>query len=142
MNIRQASFAIRVVRRHTGAAAIVYRRSLTPRREERLTRIAAISPLAFSAAGPLLRAAVRAQGGPDARLTEGAYHPLDADWGARVACYALVARGLRNAERLHRAVTHLHNADGNEAAWWLGLMRGPSARRAVRAFRILVEAVK
>ena len=35
MNIRQASFAIRVVRRHTGAAAIVYRRSLTPRREER-----------------------------------------------------------------------------------------------------------
>ena len=49
MTIREASFALRVVRRNAGDAAILYRRSLTKNQEERLTRIAAISPLAFSA---------------------------------------------------------------------------------------------
>ncbi len=76
------------------------------------------------------------------KLTTGPFHPLDADWGARVACYALVGSGLRNAERLHRAAMNLQHADGAEAAWWFGLMGNGGRRRVVRALRILVEAVK
>lgn len=142
MKIRQASFALRVVRRGSGDAGVLYRRSLDSNQNERLTRVAAISPLAFSAGTPLLRAAVRVAGGPGARLTTGPYHPLDADWGARVSCYALLASGLRNAERLHRAAENMRDADATEAAWWLGLMSRRNGRRAVRALRILVEAVK
>lgn len=142
MKIRQASFALRVVRRRAGDAAILYRRRLTPKGEERLDRVAPISPLAFSAGALLLRLAVREIAGPSMKLTTGPFHPLDADWGARVACYALVAKGLRNAERLHRAATNLQHADGTEAAWWLGLMSRPHGKRVVRALRILVEAVK
>lgn len=141
MKVREASFALRVVRRRTGEAAILYRRRLTAKREERLDRIGPISPLAFSAGAPLLRAAVRATG-ESGKLTTGPFHPLDADWGARIACYALVAAGLRNAERLHRAAANLQHADPAEAAWWLGLMARPNGKRAVRALRILVEAVK
>lgn len=142
MNIRQAPYALRVVRRASGDAAIVYRRRLTDKGEERLDRIAAISPLAFSAGTRLLREAVRAIGGPKARLSTGPFHPLDPDWGARMACYALVVRGLRNAERMYRASEDLRNADGAEAAWWFGLMSNSKGKRAVRALRILVEAVK
>lgn len=141
MKLREASFALRVVRRQEGDAAIVYRRRLTDQGEERLDRIAAISPLAFSAGALLLREAVRAVEGPTATLAEGPYHPLDADWGARVSCYALIARGLRDASRLHRAATSLKQADGAEAAWWLGLMANGKRTRAVRALRILTEAV-
>ncbi len=142
MKIRQASFALRVVRRHAGDAAILYRRRLTSNGQEKLDRIAPISPLAFSSGTSLLRSAVRASEGPSAKLSMGPYHPLDADWGARVACYALVAAGLRNAERLHKAAVNLQHADGTEAAWWLGLMARPAGKRAIRALRILVEAVK
>lgn len=143
MTVRNASFALRVVRRRTGDAGILYRRTLTSRRVERLTRIGAISPLAFSAAMPLLRAAVRGSGGSaGVRLASGPYHPLDADWGARVACYTLVARGLRNATRLARSAAHLKDADAAEAAWWLGAMTRRDGRRAVRALRILTEATK
>ena len=142
MKIRQASFALRVVRRRAGDAAILYRRRLTKKNEERLDRIAPISPLAFSAGSPLIRASVRAAEGPTARLTTGPFHPLDDDWGARAACYALVAAGLRNAERLHRAAVNLQHADPAEAAWWLGLMARADGKRALRALRILVEAVK
>jgi hypothetical protein len=142
MKVRQASFALRVVRRRGGDAAIVYRRVLNGRMQERLTRIAPISPLAFSAGPALLRAAVRATAGPGTKLTAGPFHPLDPDWGACVACYALVASGLRNANRMHRAAENLHHADGAEAAWWFGLMTGSNRRRAIRALRILVEAVK
>ena len=142
MKVRQASFALRVVRRHRGDAAILYRRSLTREQQERLTKVRSISPLAFSAGVALLRAAVRATAGPAARLATGPFHPLDADWGARVACYAVVAAGLRNGERLHRAATNLQHADATEAAWWFGLMMNSKGRRAVRALRILVEAVK
>lgn len=142
MKVRQASFALRVVRRRVGDAAVLYRRRLTLKGEERLDRVASISPLAFSAAAPLLRAAVGSVAGVGVRLTTGPFHPLDEDWGARVACYALVAVGLRNPERLHRAASHLQHADGTEAAWWLGLMARPGGKRAVRALRILVEAVK
>lgn len=141
MNIRRASFALRIVRRREGDAAIVYRRRLTEKGEERLERIAAISPLAYSASLGLLRAAVRASLGSEARLTYGPFHPLDQDWGARVAAFALVARGLRNPERLHKAAINLKNADGTEAAWWLGIMERPGGKRAIRALRILTEAV-
>jgi len=142
LKVRQASFALRVVRRQNGEAAILYRRILTTRHDERLTRVAAISPIAFSAGAPLLRLAVRATAGSGARLTTGPFHPLDADWGARVACYAVLAAGLHRAERLHRAAENLRGADGTEAAWWFGLMTRPGGKRAVRALRILTEAVR
>jgi hypothetical protein len=142
LKIREAAFALQIVRRHAGDAAILYRRMLTARHEERFTRIVAISPLAYSAGIQLLRAAVRTTAGPAAKLTSGPFLPLDDDWGARVGCYALVAAGLRNADRLHKAATNLQHADGTEAAWWLGAMGNGSRRRAVRALRILVEAVR
>lgn len=142
MNVRQASFALRVVRRRAGDAAIIYRRTLNKRHQERLTKVAPISPLAYSAGFPLLRAAVREASGSTARVTTGPFYPLDADWGARVACYAVVALGLRNADRLHGAAANLQHADGAEAAWWLGLMANGRRTRAVRALRILIEAVR
>jgi len=142
MKVREASFALRVVRRRTGEAAILYRRRLTRKGNERLDRVAPISPLAYSAGAPLLRSAVRAVNGQAAKLTTGPFHPLDSDWGAKVACYALAAKGLRNVERLHRAAANLQHADGTEAAWWLGLMSRSNGKRAVRALRILAEAVR
>ncbi len=139
--IRQATFALRVVRRRAGDAAILYRRTLNQKQDERLSRVAPISPLAFSSSAALLRAAVRAYS-PDAKLVTGPFLPLDADWGAKVACFAKIASGLRDAGRLHRAAENLRQADGTEAAWWLGLMVRPNGKRAVRALRILTEAVK
>jgi hypothetical protein len=140
MNIRRAGFALRIVRRRMGDAAILYRRRLTDRHEERLDRVAAISPLAFAAGGSLLRGAVRAAGG--SRLAPGPFLPLDADWGSRVACFAVVAAGLRNAERINKAAENLRHADPTEAAWWFGLMSARNGKRAVRALRIFVEAVR
>jgi hypothetical protein len=142
VKIGQATFALRVVRRRVGDAAILYRRRLARNGAERLDRLAPISPLAFSAGSGLLRAAVRASSGPATKLSTGPFHPLDEDWGARVGCYALVASGLRNAERLARASGNLKEADGTEAAWWLGLMTKPNGKRAVRSLRILTEAVQ
>jgi hypothetical protein len=142
VKVREAPFALRVVRRKQGDAAILYRRRLTGDHKERLDRVAAISTLACSAGAPLLRASVRSAGEPGPKLNSGPYHPLDADWGARVACYALVARGLRDAARLHRAAENLLHSDGAEAAWWFGLMVNGTGRRAIRALRILVEAVE
>ena len=142
MTVREASFALRVVRRRSGYAAILYRRSLTEKHEERLSRIGAISPLAFSAGAALLREAARAMAGSPVKLTTGPFPPRDMDWGARVACSPLVAQGLRNAGRLHKAAENLRLADGTEAAWWFGLMNRPGGKRAVRALRILTEAVK
>jgi hypothetical protein len=142
VRVREASFALRVVRRRAGDAAILYRRRLISKGQERLDRVAAISSLAFAAGSPLLRAGIRAIAGSSAKLTTGPFHPLDADWGARVGCYALLAAGLRNAERLGRAATNLQHADGTEAAWWLGLMSRRDGKRAIRALRILLEAVK
>ena len=140
MTIRNASFALRIVHRRAGDAAILYRRTLNQRQQERLTKIAPISPLAFAAGFGLLRSAGRANG--LTKLAPGPFHPLDPDWGARVACYALVAAGLRNPDRLHRAAEELRHADGSEAAWWFGLMTSRNGKRAIRALRILVEAVK
>jgi len=141
MKIREAGFALRIVRRAGGDAAIVYRRILNPQHRERLTRLASISPLALTASAPLLRAAVRATT-PEAALTPGPFYPLDPEWGARVACYALVAAGLKYPQRLSRAAQHLAAADGVEAAWWLGLILNSKGKRALRALRILVEAVQ
>ena len=73
MTVREASFALRIVKRKTGAAAIVYRRSLTTDREERLTRVAAIGSLAYAAGASLLRAAVR--GAAITRLAPGPFTP-------------------------------------------------------------------
>jgi len=143
VTVREAAFALRVVRRRDGDAGIIYRRKLTAKRVERLTRIRAISPLAFAAAIPLLRAAVRGSGGSaGVRLSAGPFHPLDADWGARVACYALVASGLRNGSRMTRAADQLREADAAEAAWWFGTMTRRDGRRAIRALRILTEATR
>jgi len=142
VRIREASFALRVVRRRAGEAAILYRRSLNKSQEERLTKVASIGPLAFSAGAGLLRAALRAIAGPTAKLTTGPFLPLDPDWGARVACYALVASGLRNSGRLHKAAENLKQADPTEAAWWFGLMAKADGRRVRRALRILLEAVR
>jgi hypothetical protein len=92
---------------------------------------------------PLLRAAVRGSGGSaTTRLATGPYHPLDADWGARVACYALVASGLRDGGRMARAAAHLKEADATEAAWWFAAMTRRDGRRAIRALRILTEATR
>ncbi len=142
MKIREAPFALQVVRRHSGDAAVLYRRTLDEKRRERLTRIAPISPLAFASGTPLLRAAVRATSGNDTKLVPGPFYPLDPDWGARVACYVMVASGLHNADRLARAANNLQHADGTEAAWWFGLMQNGTKQRARRALRIIVEAVK
>ena len=142
IGIRQAAFALRVVRRNKGYAGILYRRRLDKKGRERLIKISPVGPLAFSAGTSLLRAAIRANGNPQGKLTTGPFHPLNEDWGARVGCYALIASGLRNAERLHKAAMNLRYADGTEAAWWLGLMTRPGGKRAIRALRILTEAVK
>ena len=140
MTVRDASFALRIVKRKAGTAAIIYRRSLKISGEERLTRVAAIGALAFLAGAALLRASVR--GAQVTKFTPGPFYPLDQDYGARVACYALVASGLRNATSMHNAADSLKRADATEAAWWFGLMSGTRRVRAIRALRILVEAVK
>jgi len=142
MRIRQADFALRIVRRKGGSAAIIYRRILDEKFKERLIRLAGISPLAFSAGAPLFRAALRACEGPNARRSTGQYHPLDNDWGARIACYGIISSGLRYPNRIHAASENLRRADGAEAAWWLGLLTRHDNARARRALRILLEAVK
>lgn len=148
--IRQAPFALRVVERKEGRAAIVYRRKADARGRDRLQRVAALSPLAYTAATPMLRAGVTPPpsngrtpqwNGKDP-LKAGSYYPLDADWGAKIACFALLAAGLRDADRLIRAVGHLRHSNADEAAWWLGLLTQDDNVRALRAFRILTEAVE
>jgi hypothetical protein len=138
---RDAPFAVRAVQRASGVAAIIYRRRVNDRMEERFDRVAALSPLAFTAAGGLVRAAVKAAGGP-IRLKPGPYQPLDADWGARVAGFAIVARGLRDARRLSKSAEHFRTADPAEAAAWFGRMQDGRGLRWVRALRIITEAVK
>ena len=157
--LRKAPFALRVVQRKEGRAAVVYRRRADVQGRDRLQRVAPISSLAFTAATPLLRDAVaksmeafeslqvnsntvqeRSQGQPE--LTTGPFHPMNADWGARVACYALIAAGLRDGERLMLAANHLRHADPDEAALWLGRLTRDDSLRALRALRILTEAVQ
>ena len=141
-SVREALFALRVVRRRGGNAAIVYRRTLNRNKEERLARVAAIGPLAFTAGLLLLRVAARGSEGRKTKLEPGPYIALSPDWGVRVACYALVVRGLRNADRMYRAANHLRDADPTEAAWWFAVMTGRGGKRGVRALRVLTEAVR
>jgi hypothetical protein len=148
VNVREAPFALRVVERSGGLAAIVYRRRADPEGRDRLQRVGALGSLAYQAGLPLLRSAVVKSQDPRAkvnglRLDPGGFIALDQEWGARVACFALVSSGLRDGERLSSAARHLAAADAAEAAWWLGLMTQTySGTRALRALRILVEAVE
>ena len=159
-NIRQSPYALRVVQRKTGKAAIIYQRKADHNGRDRLQRVASISPLAFTAATPLLLEAVSKYESNEKPVLEcnegenqphhvsrftfhvGPYYPLDADYGARVAFFAIISAGLRDGERLMRAANHLRHADPNEAAWWLGLLTRDDNSRALRALRILTEAVK
>ncbi len=154
--IRYAPFALRIVERSGGKAAIVYRRKADKNGKDRLQRLCAISTLAYTAGTPLLRDAVyksvveapasrRAASEEPRRtngLSAGEFYPLDADWGAKVACFAYLAAGLGNAERLMKAAGQLRNADANEAAWWLGMLTRDDNTRPLRALRILTEAVE
>ena len=149
--IRMAPFALRVVERRLGRVAIVYRRMSDAEGRDRLQRIASLGPLPFTVATSLLREAVRCsaeEGLPVAprhkvsmEFSVGPYYPLSTDWGPRVACFALLSAGLRDAERLNRALGHLRHANPDEAAWWLGLLTREDNVRALRALRILTEAV-
>jgi|YNPBryunderm2012_1023409.scaffolds.fasta_scaffold05490_2 hypothetical protein len=144
MNIRNAPFALRVSDRAGARRGIVYRRRPDDRGRDRLRRLAVLTPLAYGAAIPLLREAVRDSAGASAapKLEPGPLIPLTEDWGARIACFAIISVGLRDVERLMAASAHLRAADGTEAAWWLGLLTGASGGRAARALRILTEAVR
>jgi hypothetical protein len=136
---RAAPFALRIVQRRGGLAAIVYRRRVNDRMEERFDRVAALSPLAFTAAAGMLRAAARVGG--RTRLQPGPFVPIDADWGARIAGFAIVARGLRDAHRLSKSAEHFRAADPTVAADWFGRMQDGRATRWVRGLRIITEAV-
>ena len=147
-----APFALRIVQRREGLAAIIYRRQGNPKGQDRLRRVAALAPLAFSAARPLLEEAAnsaprspRKSGDrgprPDRGLRPGPFLPLDTVWGARLACFALLTAGLRDGARLLRAAGHLRQADLAQVTWWLGLLMQDDHGRALRALRILTEAV-
>ena len=141
--LRESPFAVRFVRRAAGEAAIIYRRHGDKKGRDRLQRVATLSPLALTAARPLLREAVAKSGlNGKADLSPGTFKALSADWGARVACFGLLAAGLRDGDRLARAAGHLRSADGNEASWWLGMLTRADDVRALRALRILTEAVE
>lgn len=154
MKIREAPFAIRVVQRKDGKAVIVYQRKPDKKGKDRLQRAATLSSLAFTAAIPMLRDAVTKSQIPNSsprnsnnksqvmELNPGPYYPMDMDWGPRVACLGIISAGLRDGDRLLRAVSHLRGADPNEAAWWLGMLTRDDNMRAIRALRILTEAVQ
>jgi hypothetical protein len=159
--LRTAPFALRVVQRKEGRAAIVYQRRPDSKGRDRLQRVGAISPLAFTASSSLLVAAItkstfdsgkeqrssvkssKGQGRTSrAILSLGPFHPLDAEWGARVACYAIISSGLRDGEKIAYASRHMQHSDANEAAWWWGLLSQDNNKRALRALRIITEAVQ
>jgi len=56
--------------------------------------------------------------------------------------YALIASGLRNVDRMHRASEINHHADASEVAWRFGFMSRRGGRRAMSSLHILAEAVK
>ena len=146
--IRDAPFALRITQRSQGRVGIIYRRRSDPEGRDRLQRIAILGPLAFTVASSLLREGVRLTAQHTGRaanpkeLAVGPYHPLAADWGARIAVFALLTAGLRDAERLNRALGHLRHANSDEAAWWLGMLSSEDNVRPLRALRILTEAVE
>lgn len=148
-SLSKAPFALRVTQRKSGLAAIVYRRQADSRGRDRLQRLGDVPPLAYQAALPLLRQAVRAsrlaepgRNGNEPDLAPGPYLPLDAQWGVRVACYAIITTRLYDGERMMLAAEHLRHADPDLLAWWLGLLLQRDNSRALRALRILTEAVR
>ncbi len=143
--LRRAPFALRFVQHREGLAGIVYARRATADGKDRLQKVATLRALAVRAGTGLLRQAIVGSGArkpADDGMAPGPSRPLDAEWGPRVACYALVVAGLREPERLIRAAEHLRRADPDEAAWWLGLLTHDPQKRALRALRILTEAVE
>jgi len=155
---RLAPFAFRVVVGKNGKTAIVYRRKPDANGRDRLQRVVQLSPLAFTAGATLLKDAAtksviagrnstlpkseQKSGSIQDMLQPGPLYPMDSDWGCRVACYALVTKGLRDAQGMLNAASRFREANGNEAAWWLSLLQNDESNRVVRALRILVEAVK
>lgn len=148
LKIREAPFALRVIERTDGTVAIVYRRRANANGRDRLQRIGTIGPLAFTAGTPLLRDAVaktqngKRNGAPPPTPKPGKFHPLNQEWGSRVALYCLTGAGLREANRLSLAATNLRSANADEAAWWLGQLTRDNSVRPLRALRILIEAVE
>ena len=156
MTLGDAPYAIRITLRREGETVLVYRRAPDASRRDRLQRIATIGPLARTVADGLLRRAAEGTEEPDAQsgrrrrpvasgasgpLAVGKYHPRRAEWGARLACLAIVSRGVRDHDRLAIAAGRITGLSGTDAAWWVGLLTGPGAERAARALRILTEAV-
>jgi len=102
------------------------------------------SPDGTSPADPSPTVRGRGKGAGPAKawpLPVGPFRAVSAEWGARVALFALVARGLRDASRLPLAARHVAEMSGTDAAWWVGLATGPRADRGLRALRILTDAV-
>ncbi len=150
-SLRDAPFALRITQRAGGKAANIYRREADPEGRDRLQRVGDLPPLAFQAALPMVREAIRAgrqglipNGGSNGNglMEPGAFKPLDSQWGVRVACYALVTASLRDGERMLLAAENLRHADPDQLAWWLGLLMQRDNARVLRALRILVEAVR
>ena len=135
---RPTTYSLRVRRRRDGLAATVLRLRLDDEGRERPARLISISPVALLEGGMLIREAIRSVE-PWPALEPGTY-PVDDDYGARLACYAAVVRGLRNREGMRNAASAILLLDGTEAAWWLAIMRDGRGRRGVRALRILVGA--
>jgi hypothetical protein len=142
IKLKDAPFSFRVTFRKGGEAAVIYRRMLDKKSKETLQRIVAVSPQSFAAGKGLFRAAVKDLSGNVKEIgSDGHHHPLDADWGARIACFGFVAVGLADPEKIYRAASNLQHTDGAEAAWWLGKIWHSQTSRPVRALRILVGAV-
>ena len=103
---RDAPFAVRAVQRASGIAAIIYRRRVNDRMEERFDRVAALSPLAFTAAGGV--GASGSEGGRWALSVFSRGHTrLWMQTGARVSRASRLSRGvcaIRDAYRSLRSI--------------------------------------
>ena len=155
MTLKEAPYAVRATRRNGAEVVHVYRREPDAKRRDRLQRLVTLGPLARQAGEALLRRAVDADPKPPVArrrgkgtgrpavwpLAVGPFRAVTAEWGARIALFALVARGLRDAARLPLAAGHVAEMTGTDAAWWVGLATGARADRGLRALRILVDAV-
>ena len=125
-------YALRVDR----GRAVVLRRRLDERGDDVLQPVSTIRGPAYGLAEHWL---ARTATGMD-RLLPGTY-PLNSDDGPRIALYALVAKGLRDVDRISDSLTCISGGDGNECAWWLGMIWAYCDDRPLRAVRVLVGAV-
>ncbi len=100
IELKNAPFSFRITFRKGGEAAIIYRRMLDKRSRETLQRIVAVSPQAFAAGRGLFNAAVKdIRGNSNTVVSNGHHQSLDADWGARIACFGFVSSGLADPEK-------------------------------------------